>query len=221
MGFAAGIFLLTAALVSAPTLLDAAAGPEAALQSILRSAEIAGLSIDIPGSPVPLRSHRLHFDRVSTHIEGVGQTAQARSTLDFEGLLGSIEVSSLGVERTAFERQGSEWRPRDGLAPRLAAVVGALQARRRALEKADAEALARLAVSAEVGRAARESDLFRRIASGQAYRPSAWYIRLERGAALVTECYEIAAGSSAPETGKKRLTLELRGSQFLFSDSLL
>ncbi len=212
---------MAAALVYAPILLDAAAGPDAALQSILKSAEIAGLSIEIPGSPVPLRSHRLHFDRVSTHLDGAGRTAQARSTLDFEGLLGSIEVSSLGVERTAFERQGGGWRPRDGLAPRLAAVVSALQARRRALEKADAEALARLAVSAEVGRAERDGDLLRRIASGQAYRPSAWYIRLERHAALVTESYEIAAGSSAPETGKRRLTLELQGSQFLFSGSLL
>jgi hypothetical protein len=212
---------LAAALVYAPAILDAAAGPDAALQSILQSAESTGLTIDIPGSPVPLRSRRVHFDRVSTHLEDVGPAAQARSTLDFEGRLGSIEVSSLGVERTAFERQGSTWRPRDGLAPRLAAVVGALQARRRALENADAEALAHLAVSAEVGRAAREGDLLRRIASGQAYRPSAWYIRLERDTALVTEWYEIAAGSSAPETGKQRLTLELHGSQFLFSGSLL
>jgi len=212
---------LAAVLVYAPIILDAAAGPDAALQSILQNAESAGLTIEIPGSPVPLRSSRVHFDRVSTHFEDVGQAAQARSTLDFEGRLGSIEVSSLGVERTPFERQGSGWRPSSGLAPRLAAVVGALQARRRALEKADAEALAHLAVSAEVGRAVREGDILRRVASGPAYRPSAWYIRLERDTALVTEWYEISAGSSAPQRGKKRLTLELRGSQFLFSGSLL
>ena len=115
---------MAAALVYAPTILDAAAGPDAALQSILQGAESTGLSIDVPGSPVPLRSRRLHFDRVSTHLEEVGQTALARSTLDFEGQLGSIEVSSLGVERTEFERQGNGWRPRDCLAPRLAAVVG-------------------------------------------------------------------------------------------------
>ena len=212
---------MAAGLVYAPSILDAAAGPDAALQSILQGAESTGLSIDIPGSPVPLRSRRLHFDRVSTHLEEVGQTALARSTLDFEGQLGSIEVSSLGVERTEFERQGNGWQPRDCLAPRLAAVVGALQARRRALEKADAEALGHLAVSAEVGRSAREGDLLRRIASGQSYRPSAWYIRLERDTALVTEWYEIAADEHASETAKTRLTLTWQGSQFLFSGSLL
>jgi hypothetical protein len=215
---------LAAALVYAPTLLDAAAGPDAALQSILQNAEGLGLSIEIPGSSVPLRSRRLHFDRISTHLEPTDQAALARSTLDFEGTLGSIEVSSLGVETTAFDRQGGGWRPRNGLAPRLAAAVAALEARRRALERGDGDALGALAASAEVGRAARESDLLRRAASGGPFHPIAWYIRLERDRALVTECYQIDAGggdSSAPKSGKRRLTLELRGSQFLFSGSLL
>ena len=61
----------------------------------------------------------------------------------------------------------------------------------------------------------------RRIASGQSYRPSAWYIRLERDTALVTEWYEIAADEHASETAKTRLTLTWQGSQFLFSGSLL
>lgn len=213
--------MLSAALVYAPAILDAAAGPDAALQSILQNAESSGVSIAIPGASVPLQSCRLHFDRVSTHVEASGQQAQARSTLDFEGTLAGVEVSSLGVERTAFDRQGSAWRPRDGLAPRLAAVVAALEARRQALEKGDGKALALLAASAQVGERAQGGDLLRRISSGEDYRAIAWYIRLERDRAVVSEQYEIGRADGAPKRVQTRLALELRGSQFLFSESLL
>lgn len=155
---------------------------------------------------------------MSTHLEGSGQAAQVRSTLDFEGTLGAVEVSSLGVERASFERRDGGWTPSSGLAPRLAAVVAALEARRRALETGDAEQLASLAVSPEVGRKAKEGDLLRRLSSG--YRVCAWYIRLERNRAAATERYE-AGPPSAPEKATTSLTLELRGSQFLFSGSLL
>ena len=60
--------------------------------------------------------------------------------------------------------------------------------------------------------------MLRRVGSG--YRVSAWYIRLERNRAAVTECYE-AGPRSAPEKATTSLTLELRGAQFLFSGSLL
>ncbi len=223
LGFLAAVLLLAAALLFAPRLLDAAAGPDAALRSILQRAESSGVSIPISGATLPLRSRRLHFDRISTHLEAAGQAAQARSTLDFEGTFDGVEVSSLGVERTEFDRVGGEWRVRNGFAPRLAAAVAALEARRRALQTGDGEGLARLAVSPQAERAARTGELLGPVGSGRVYRATAWYIRLERNQALVTEDYEIEASGAdpPPEKAKRRLTLERRGSQFLFSGSLL
>jgi hypothetical protein len=82
-----------------------------------------------------------------------------------------------------------------------------------------------LAASPEIGRAARQDELFRRVASSPKprYRVTAWYIRLDRDGALVTEEYQTGAGDGPvrEEKGTRRLTLERRGSEFLFSGSLL
>jgi len=208
-----------------PRLLDLAAGPDAAIRAALQQSESAGLSLKIPDSPAILVSRRLHFDRVTTHFDPQGVEAYALSTLDFEGTVDSIKVSSLGVERVLFERAGREWRPLRGFAPRLAAVTAALVARRDSLESADAERLERLAASPEVGRAVRQDELFRRVTSSPRprYRVTAWYIRLDRDGALVTEEYQTGAGDGRlrEEKAIHRLTLERRGSEFLFSGSLL
>jgi hypothetical protein len=216
---------LAAVLVFAPKLLDLAAGPDAGMRSVLQQGERAGLALAIPGTSAVLVSRRLHYDRVTTHVDDDGEEAFALSTLDFEGTLGSIQVSSLGVERIPFERSGTQWRPRSGLAPRLAGVIAALEARRQALEAGDAAKLVGLAASPETGRAAQD-ELLRRAAS--APKPlnhiCAWYIRLERNRALVTEDYRIGEGSAEhppKEKGTRRLTLERQGPQFLFSGSLL
>ncbi len=214
-----------AVLVFAPKLLDVAAGPDAAMQSVLQQSERAGLALAVPGTAASLVARRLHYDRVTTHVDADGEAGFALSTLDFEGTLDSIQVSSLGVERIPFERQGTEWRPRSGLAPRLAAVVAALEARRQALESGDGGKLVVLAASPEGGREAQD-ELLRRTASAPQplHRICAWYIRLERNRALVTEDYRIGAGVAKPlpqEKGTRRLTLERQGSQFLFSGSLL
>jgi hypothetical protein len=147
----------------------------------------------------------------------------ALATLDFEGSLGSVQVSSLGVERIPVEREADSWVPVESLAPRLAAVVAALDARRWALEVGDGVKLAALTTSRE-SRTAQQDELFRRLATaGRRYRPAAWYIRLERTRALVTEDFWIGGGDDRgpEEKGTRSLTLERRGSQFLFSGSLL
>ncbi|HYR56404.1 MAG TPA: hypothetical protein VEM39_09805 [Myxococcaceae bacterium] len=224
LGFGGALALL-AVVALAPRLLDLAAGPDAAIRTALQQSESAGLSLKIPDSPASLVTRRLHFDRVTTHFDSRGEEAYALSTLDFEGTVDSIKVSSLGVERVVFERAGREWRQLQGLAPRLTAVIAALLARRESLESADAERLERLAASPEVGRAARQDELFRRVASSPKprYRVTAWYIRLDRDGALVTEEYQTGAGDGrfGEEKGTRRLTLERRGSEFLFSGSLL
>jgi hypothetical protein len=224
LGFGGGLVLL-AVVFLAPRLLDLAAGPDAAIRSALQQGEGAGRVLSIPGFSESLVSRRLHFDRVTTHFDSPGEGAYALSTLDFEGTVDSIKVSSLGVERVLFERAGDQWRPVQGLAPRLTAVIAALEARRESLESADAERLESLAASPEIGRAARKDELFGRVASSPKprYHVTAWYIRLERDGALVTEEYQTGTldGQSGEKKGTRRLTLERRGSQFLFSGSLL
>ncbi len=210
-------------LIYASRLLDIAAGPDAAIRSVLRQTERSGLVLAIPGSAAQLASRRLHYDRITCHIDDPGQEGYALATLDFEGSLGSVEVSSLGLERIPFERDGVGWVPLESLAPRLIAVVAALEARRWALQIGDGEKLAALTRSPEPERAAQQDELFRRIASApNRYRPVAWYIRLERSRALVTEDYRIGGGDGrTEEKGTRSLTLERHGSQFLFSGSLL
>jgi len=216
---------LAAVLVFAPKLLDVAAGPDAGIRSSLQQGEHAGLALTIPGTSAALLSRRLHYDRITTHVDADDEEAFALSTLDFEGMLGSVHVSSLGVERIPFERYGTQWRPRSSLAPRLAGVVAALEARRQALESGDVGKLVVLAASPEGGRTAQD-ELLRRAASAPQplHHICAWYIRLERNQALVTEEYRIGEGSAErppKEKGTRRLTLERQGSQFLFSGSLL
>ena len=215
---------MAAVLVFAPKLLDVAAGPDAGIRSSLLQGEHAGLALAIPGTSAALLSRRLHYDRITTHVDADGEGAFALSTLDFEGTLASVHVSSLGVERIPFERRGTQWQPRTGLAPRLAGVVAALEARRQALESGDVAKLVVLAASPEAGRAAKDALLGRAASAPQPlHHICAWYIRLERNQALVTEDYRIGEGSERPpkQKGTTRLTLERQGSQFLFSGSLL
>jgi hypothetical protein len=176
-------------------VLDVAAGPDAAIRAALLQAEHDGLRLSLPGSPAELTSRRSHYDRITTHLSDDGRSAYAFATLDFEGTVGAVEVSSLGLERIAFERDGSGWKVVGNLAPNLTAIVAAMQERRLALK-----------------------------ASESGYQPDAWYIRVERNGAVVTEDYRLLRQRVAgvdEERGTRRLTLERSGSQFVFSGSLL
>ena len=219
--FGATVVIGALGVVAAPRLLGWAAGPENDVLMALVHTTQEGVSLTIPGASVPLVSKEVHYDRITVQLDPAARTAEALSTLDFTGALGDTEVSSLGVERTRFAYAGS-WAPSAGWAPRLAAAVSALEARRVALEQADAAALARLTL----GDAGIDDQALRQVFALQnrQYRVSAWFIRLDRDRGTVTEDYRLVGSlpdRPVDEEGRRSLQIERRNGEFFFSGGLM
>ncbi|MFP2913296.1 hypothetical protein ACLESD_51510, partial [Pyxidicoccus sp. 3LFB2] len=121
-----------------PALPGRGAGPEAEIITALKETEANGLTLPVPGSDVPLKSQKHRFARITVVVEPDGQRAEAHATLDFDGTLGTTGVGTAGVERVPFVVRDGDWVPEGSAAPRLLAVVTALESRRRALQAADA-----------------------------------------------------------------------------------
>nr|BDT32736.1 hypothetical protein MFMH1_24050 [Myxococcus sp. MH1] len=219
----AGLAVLAACAVLIPRLLGFAAGPEAEIITALKHTEAYGFSLPIPLADAPLVSQELHFARITVTVEPGGQRAEAHATLDFNGTLGPTRVGTAGVEKVPFVRRGGDWVPEKNTSPRLVAVVTALEARRRALEAADAEGLARLSVPGNPGVGGAEWNELKTL-RGRLYRAEAWYIRLEREQAVVTEHWRLQGSlpSRPVDTrGQRSLSLTLHGDEFLFSPGLM
>jgi hypothetical protein len=216
------IALGVAAVRYAPKVLGSVAGPEVEMVSLLLRTEKDGLSLSVPGASTPLVAKRHHFDRVTVQTDMVARTAEAASTLDFLGNFGDVEVSSLGVERTLFAYDGT-WRATRGLAPRLAAAVGALEARRRALQAGDTAALAKLALPAPS--VSDDAELRALLAlKERRYDVRAWYLRFDRDTAEVTEQYRLRGvlpDKPVDEEGRRSLTLGRSGAEFFFAKGLM
>lgn len=209
--------------VFAPRLLGAAAGPEAEIITTLKETEAEGLTLPVPGSAVPLKSRKHRFARITVAVAPGGERAEAYATLDFDGTLGTTEVGTAGVERVPFVRRDGDWVPEGTAAPRLLAVVTALESRRRALQAADAEALAKLAAPGTPGVGGPEWEELQRMRA-RGYRAEAWYVRLEREEAVVTEHWRLQGALPARPVdtrGERQLSLTLRGDEFLFSPGLM
>lgn len=226
-----GVLILVLAAAAAlvvlvPRLLGVAAGPEAEIITFLKGTEREGLELTVPGVEEPLRSRTHHFARITVNVEPGGQRAVAWATLDFEGTLGRTGISSLGVERVPFVRRGREWVPESLAAPRLAAVVRALETRRRALEEGDREALAGLeAPGLEATTGGGEAELARILElQRRRYRAETWFLRLERDDAVATEAWRLEGQTpSRPvdEKGQRQFSLIRNGEEFLFSSGLM
>jgi hypothetical protein len=226
------IFALALGLALAmlgPRLLGKAAGPETEIITFLKSTEQDGLSLSLAGIPTPLTARQHRFALITVRAEPGGQRAEALATLDFTGTLGTTRVSSLGVERVPFILKNGEWVPEGQLVPRLVAVVTALEARRRALEAGEMEALARLAAPAdgdgggtvEVG--GPELEALRALKQRR-YRVEAWYLRLERDEAVASEHWRLEGvlpSRPVDQKGERQLILIRRGEEFFFSPSLM
>ncbi len=227
----AALAIATVAVVG-PRMLGFAAGPEAEIITEVKSRERNGLKLSLPGLPAPLTAREAFFDRITVRVEPGGKRAEALATLDFTGTLGDTDISSLGVEQVPFVLRDGSWVPEGRLAPRLAAVVAALEARRRALEAGDTAALAQLSAPADAGS---ERDAGGSVGVGQPdmetllalkrrrYRAEAWFIRLERDEAVATEHWHLEGDlPSRPvdQQGESRLVLLRRGEEFLFSSPL-
>ncbi|MCY1046289.1 hypothetical protein OV208_33605 [Corallococcus sp. bb12-1] len=221
--FIAGLAGLVALVFLGPRLLGFAAGPEAEIVTALKEAEHDGVSLSVPGSALPLVSRKLQYARISVSVEPDGTRAEAAATLDFEGKLGTTVVSTAGVELVPFSRESRRWKPTPSEAPRLVAVVAALEARRRALEQGLPDALTRLMApggDGGVGRTWEEMAPLRK----RRLTVEAWYVRLERDEAVVTEHYRVEGDlpSRPVDTrGERPLLLVRQGDQFLFSPSLM
>lgn len=215
-----------AMVVLVPRWLGIAAGPEAEIITVLKSTEREGLSLALPGVGEPLMSREHHFARITVSVEPGGQRAVAWATLDFSGRLGGTSVSSLGVERVPFVRRGRDWVPEGLAAPRLAAVVRALESRRQALEAGNREALEGLLVrGAEADAGGGEAELERVMAlQRRRYRSEAWYLRLERDDVVASEEWRLEGqlpSRPVDEKGQRRLSLVRSGEEFLFSPGLM
>ena len=221
--FAPLVGLLAVALAAAglffalPSLLGLAGGTPTEVGSVLADAARPPVTLAIAGSTTPLVGQSLHFQRVTVAEEGPDR-ARAVSTLDFEGMLGSTRVSSLGRETTRFARHTTGWRLDGSLAPTLGGIVSALVARRLALQTSNAIALAELHAPADREQALAEPALRALLAHPVRNTAiQAWYVRSESGEVTVTE-------EEGPPQQLHRLQLVPRAPaslEFVFVGSLL
>ncbi len=210
----------TLAWVGLPRLLGTAAGPDVELITQLKKAEQEGLELKVLGGS--LTGKRVHYQRMTVSLEPGGRRATVLSTLDFTGELNGTEVSSLGVEKIVFGYDGTAWKPESNLAPRLVAVVTALESRRRALESGDRGTLQRLARAFDAG-LGKEADEWLALLERKV-RIDAWFIRLDRDQVQVSEQYRMEGfGADRPfhSSGPRRLDLQAAGGQFFFPNGLM
>jgi hypothetical protein len=145
--------------------------------------------------------------------------------LDLDGKAGDVVVSALGWEELVFQKEQGDWIPAEGWAPRLAAALGALEERRKALETGDSgklQSLLRPQDRADAGEDPALQAVLR--LRNRRYRVLRWSLRLERDEVLVTE--EGRLTGDTPERPvdllqKRRLRLVRGGVEFFFSPTLM
>ena len=194
-------------------LLGAAAGPENELITLLKRQEQPGETFDAAGT---LKGQRVNYQRLSVIVAPDQQSATVSGTLDFTGTKDNVAISSLGFERVRFVKKDDVWKPVDGPAPRLNAILRALERRRRALQAGD--------IPQAEGLDVQEADRYRRIEQRQ-FTVDAWYIRSEKEGVEVSEDYHLVGrlpDRPVDEKATRRLSLveDSRG-EFLFPRGLL
>ncbi len=212
--------LFTLGLVGAGVLAAFLLGrgsSEGAVLSALKELEAEGVQAQVLGRP--LVSKRLLYQRLS--VEAIDEHRVAvLGTLDFDGMYGAAEVSSLGSERVPFEKDALAWGATEGPAPRLAAVVLALESRRRAIESHDTGALQKLLAP---GVDAGELPLVA-IEGTEKYSVRRWLIRVEPEGAKVTEEARLEGQTRErplDERVVRQLELTRIGREFFFKDGVL
>lgn len=213
----AGAAGMTVLVLMVPKLLGAAAGAEVEVLTELKDAESKGLELDV-GQSVPLRSTKVSYQRIS--VVAKGEHAIVTATLDFDGKVKDTVVSSLGAERVPFQL-GSSWEPTEGLAPKLAGVVKALEKRRAALEKGDVSGLC--SGRADAGEGPDLAWLLQ--VQRRKVRATRWLIRNEREDVLVTEEWRVTGDlpdRPVDDLGTRRLKLQpAAGGEFCFPEGLM
>lgn len=215
--------LVVAAGGVAMRLLGQAAGPDAAILGELKDTEDEAIELPVDGA-APLRVSRHHYQRVTVEADLEARSARATATLDLEGKLGPVTVSSVGLERIPFEYRDGEWVPTRGLAPLLTGALAALDARRRAIDQGDLAALAKLAGSAQVS-LERDDALREALAvRGREYRVEAWYLRPDHEGVQVREEFRLVGDTPdqpIDQKGARILKLKEDGGKFFFASGLM
>lgn len=211
MGALAALALVVA--VFGERLLSTASGPENDLVTWLKKKEQAGEAFDDAGS---LKAQRVSYQRLSVVVAPDRQSATVSGTLDFTGTRNGVAISSLGFERVKFVKKADEWTAVDGPAPRLAAIVRALERRRRALDAGD--------IPRAEGLDEAEAERYRRL-EGRRFTVQAWFIRSEKEGVEVSEDFRLEGrlpDRPVDEKGTRRLSLaeDARG-EFSFPRGLL
>ncbi len=199
-------------------------GPDVAIVSALKATQAQTLTLPLPleGAP-PLVVHRHFFERILVQADLEARRAEVTATLDAEGKVGGTQVSSLGVERVPFRYEAGAWEPSEGFAPRLSGVLALLEARRRALEAADGEALRRLSRPDALDEADGETLGLLEGLRDRTVQAEAWYLRLEREEVVVREELRIRGdGRDRPVDERKTRRLRVRdaGGEFFFGPEL-
>lgn len=138
------------------------------------------------------------YPRERAGLEGFAQ-------LSIEGRVGEIPISYLGNEKLAFRCGASSCSVEGPLAQRLEGVAEALAARRRALERGDAVALAALDANGRPFSAEEVREAAAREVAG-------WFVRVESGSAIV--------GEADAEGRQRRLRLGKREGSWRFEAGL-
>lgn len=198
LGFAAAVGALVLVVgVLGERFLFSVSGPEAAIITRLKRLERDGLELETPVGT--LIGSKLQYQRISVTLDADGRHATVTSTLDFTGLLrrgplDETKVSSLGLEKARYRLELDEWLPESGDAPRLVAIVTALDGRRKAIDGG--------AAYAELG--------------DRKWVSRAWFIRSEREDVEVAEDYRLTGTTPdrpVDERSTKRLSLREDGGQ--------
>jgi hypothetical protein len=185
---ASTIAVVLALAVLGPRLLGVASGPGAQIVTQLKQLEQKGFEFELPADAGSLRSRSLQYERMSVVFDDALAHATVTATLDFTGTLvrpGSgfdTAISSLGLESIAFELDDGEWVAKHTEAPRLMAIVGQLEARRRQVEQGD-------------------GGVRRRV-----YRAEAWFVRSEREEVLASEDWRLIDERGADPVDQKGTT---------------
>jgi hypothetical protein len=215
LGFvAATAALVLLVAVFGQRVLGVAAGPENELITQLKRLEVPGTVFD---ERTRLVGAKVSYQRLSVTIDESGQLATVTGTLDFTGTVGgATAVGSLGLEKVRFERRDDGWHLVDGPAPRLMAILRALERRRAALEAG--------VIPEAPGLDVERAEVFRRLQQ-RVFTVDAWFIRSEREGVEVAEDFRLTGAlpeRPVDEKGTRRLSLteDARG-EFSFPHGLL
>jgi hypothetical protein len=208
--------LLTSLIILVPRIFRSAGPVENEVALKLKEAEREGVTLQLSTNQAKVVATKARYDRISVHRDAKEPNkTRAVATLDFTGLLGKTEVSSLGFEEVAFVFKDGAWVVASGLAPRLVRILETLESSRQATEITT--------LFGPDGGVDPANILTQPGIKNRRYEVLAWYIRSEREDVLVTEKARLTGDlpdRPVDELVDRSLTLRPRGDNYEVSADL-